>query len=226
LTTLRQVKKVVAPLLERHADLVLIGTDIVLRPVHHILRAIVIDQTGEADRFNPRWALTALFRKLDHFPLGLGGRLFRPGSGLWLLSDPDISQVLVDVVERDALPRLRALGTLPQFLAFALPSEPKMLKFYWDTRFRFALALGDLDTVRALPADEPEDDAAVEMLNQHADGLGSRLREQGARISSDDRAALARFLHEEEAYSVAKLKVGHVWQSTPFPLELHAGGSR
>jgi hypothetical protein len=225
LTTIRQVKKLVAPLLERHADLVLVGTTVVLRPVNHILRAVVIDRTSNVNRFNPRWALTELFRKLDHLPLGDGERLHRPGSGLWLLSDPNISQVLVDVVERDALPRLRAIETLSEFLAFVLPEEPRMLKFYWGTRFIFAIALGDLDAARALLADEPGD-AAVQMLNEHANGLGSRLREEGASLPSEDWIELARFLHDREAYTVEKLKVAHVWERTPFPIELLAGKAR
>lgn len=44
MTTAAQVKKVVRPLLDRHADLALVGRYIYVRPVHHFARAILIDR--------------------------------------------------------------------------------------------------------------------------------------------------------------------------------------
>ena len=225
MTTLPQVKKLVGPLLERHADLILVGRIVVLRPVHHIMRGIMIDRTGEADRFNPRWAVNELFEKLNHFPLGLGDRLYRTRPDLWLLSEPGISRALVEVVERDALPRLRAIATLQDLLEFMLPKDPDMLKYYWGPRFTFAIALGDLDFARALLSEAPGD-KAVAMLNRHAEGLGDRLRESGDRLSSEDRLELARFLRDCEAYTAGKLKVAHIWERAPFPIELQAERSR
>ena len=41
-----------------------------------------------------------------------------------------------------------------------------------------------------------------------------------ARLAEDDRAGLARLLHEWEAYTVKNFKIEHLWESIPFPLEL------
>ena len=47
-----------------------------------------------------------------------------------------------------------------------------------------------------------------------------RLRELCARLMADDRAGLARLLHEWEAQTVKNFKIEHLWEPTPFPLEL------
>jgi hypothetical protein len=152
MTTVRQIKKLVAPLLARHGDLALVKDIIVVRPVHHLLRFVLIDRTSDANEFNPRWSVTYLFRWLDHLPLGRGEVLYRPGPGLWWLSDPEISEMLVKVVERDALPKLRGMRTLQDYLDFIRPEEPEELEFTWEPRFFISIALGDLDTTRGLLA--------------------------------------------------------------------------
>jgi hypothetical protein len=47
-----------------------------------------------------------------------------------------------------------------------------------------------------------------------------RLRELCAKLADDDRAGLARLLHEWEAYTVKNFKIEHLWEPTPLPLEL------
>jgi hypothetical protein len=41
-------------------------------------------------------------------------------------------------------------------------------------------------------------------------------------LGANDRAGMARLLHQWEAYTVEKLKIGHIYEPTPFPLELMA----
>ena len=47
-----------------------------------------------------------------------------------------------------------------------------------------------------------------------------RLRELCAKLAEDDRAGLAGLLHEWEVYTVKNFKIEHLWEPTPFPLEL------
>ena len=47
-----------------------------------------------------------------------------------------------------------------------------------------------------------------------------RLKELCARLAADDRRGLAQLLHEWEAITVKNLKLEHLWEPTPFPLEL------
>lgn len=45
-----------------------------------------------------------------------------------------------------------------------------------------------------------------------------------ARLAENDRTGLARVLHEWEAYTVKSFKIEHLWEPTPFPLELPDAG--
>jgi hypothetical protein len=45
------------------------------------------------------------------------------------------------------------------------------------------------------------------------------VRELCAKLAEDDRAGLARLLHEWEAYTVKNFKIEQLWEPTPFPLE-------
>jgi hypothetical protein len=215
------VKKLVAPLLARNPDLALVGHLIALKPVHHILRGIYIDRTGQARQCLPTSMVMELFFKRDDVVFGAEKRLWRdkPGiPGLWWLDDPEISADLVTVAERDALPRLRSIRTLQDYLEAVLPKDPRELKFAWGIRFLFAVAMGDLDAARGFLESDRQNFYARQM-NEFRPGLGDRLLKDGARVSADDRQALADYLHACEAYTVGKLKVGHLWERTPFPIE-------
>jgi hypothetical protein len=218
-TTVREVKKLVAPLLTRNPDLALVGRLIVLTPVHHVLRGVFIDATSQASQCQPRWLMMDLLFKADDLIYGIGGSLFRSKPRtLWWLDDPEISADLVYVVERDALPKLRSTQTLQDYLEAALPKDPVALKRVWGMRFSFAVAMGDLDAARGFLANDLKG-IYTRPLNAFRQGLADRLLKDGAGVSSEDRLALADYLHACEAYTVGKLKIAHLWERTPFPIE-------
>lgn len=219
MTTAREVKKLVAPLLARNPDLALVGRLIVLTPVHHVLRGIFIDATSQANQCDPRWLMMDLLFKADDLIYGIGGSLFRSKPRtLWWLDDPEISADLVYVAERDALPKLRSTRTLQDYLEAALPKDPVALQRVWGMRFSFAVAMGDLDAARGFLESDRQNFYARQM-NEFRPGLADRLLQDGARVSADDRQALADYLHACEAYTVGKLKIAHLWERTPFPVE-------
>jgi hypothetical protein len=226
LTTKSQIRDLVAPLLRRNPDLVLVDKVhrvmiTVVRPLQHLLRFVLVDRTGNADVFRPCWSLTLLFYKLDRLPIGGGAELYRSPRyrpALWWWSDPNVAQDFVEVVERDALPKLRAINTLHDYLDFIWPKDPAELKFYWGTRLLLSFAMGDLDTARTLVAERP-DEPILRTLNERKPGIVERLVALGMRLAPDDRAAIAEMLREWEDYSVAKLNLGAVWEPTPFPLD-------
>jgi len=217
MTTARQVKKLVEPLLARHSELALVGRLIVLKPVHHIVRGVLIGRTGSAKQCQPRWLATYLFAKLDYVPVGDGELLHRP-DGHWEWSDPGLPNDLIEVVERDALPRLHALATLQDFLNFTLPNDLGELRFYRAMQSLFLIAMGDLDEARDIINTEKQ---AGDFWTPRLDRLGlkEKLFELGDRLGPEDRAKLANLLHDWEAYTVEKLKLNPVWERTPFPLE-------
>jgi hypothetical protein len=228
MTTFRQVKSLVRPLLARNPDLVLVGRMIAVKPIRHMLRYIYIDATGEQMRFRPWCVAVPLYNRMDEIRLGPGRELFRTNRTgqpcFWLLSDNDVSQDLMEILEQDALAQLRKILSLPDLLAFGIAESDSRPKYLRGKRIWSHIATGDFSKVRDLLAEDwghPEvgGDVHVGRLNARCPGLGTRLLERGPDISADDRAELARILHEDEAFSVEHLKIGHIWERTPFPLE-------
>jgi hypothetical protein len=221
MTTLRQIKKLVQPLLAQHTDLVLFGQIIFVKPVRHVLRGILIDRTGEAIRFRPRWAVVPLCAPTQHFYLNWGAMLYKPG--LWEWSDPSIAAALVDVVERDALPILRSVESLDDFVAFASKERFPLNYFHGFHLKRVAVeaACGDLAAARATCAELTRGRTlwSQPWLRESFDQVTKPLCPL---LAADDRPGLVRLLREWEAYSVRQLKLETIWEPTPFPIELQA----
>jgi hypothetical protein len=213
------VKKLAAPLLARNPDLALVGRLIVLTPVHHVLRGVFIDATSQANQCEPRWLMMDMLIKADDIIYGVGGSLFRSKPRtLWWLDDPEISADLVFVVERDVLPKLRFTQTLQDYFEAAVPKDPVALKRVWGMLLTFAVAMGDLDAARGFLANDRKG-IYTRPLNEFREGLADRLLKDGAQVSAQDRQALADYLHECEEYTVGKLKIAHLWEKTPYPIE-------
>ncbi|MFY9827824.1 MAG: hypothetical protein WAK69_04280 [Rhodoplanes sp.] len=224
MTTAAQVKKLVRPLLERRADLTLVGRWIFVKPVHHFARAVLIDRMLNPDKFRPQWAVRHLFEARKSFPLDWGEWLYNessPAPGSWKITDPDISSALINAIEQQALPRLHAIKTLDDYLAFVSRHMFRHKLFDWpQCKIIVDVALGDLDAARALcknylprwSVDQPNYDEDDRAENR-------RLRELCARLAENDRAGLAQLLHEWEAYTVKNFKIEHLWEPSPFPLE-------
>jgi hypothetical protein len=82
MTTAADVRRMVQPLVSRHADLALVGRWIFVKPVEHFARGILIDRTAYKEQFRPRWAVTHLF-EIQHFlPLSWGEHLVNNRSSL------------------------------------------------------------------------------------------------------------------------------------------------
>jgi hypothetical protein len=229
MTTAAQVKKMVQPVLDRHSDIALVGRYIFLKPIHHFARAILVGRTAYKDQIQPRWAIVHLFEVQSFVPLDWGEFLANERSnlrGLWLMSQADIATALVEAIEEQALPRLRAITTLDDYLTFVSQHLFRHKLFDWPhCKVIVDVALGDLDSARSIcgahgqrwSVDDPEHDE---------DGKAKfrRVRELCGRLSIEDRPGLAQLLHQWEAETVRNLKIEHLWEPTPFPLELQLQG--
>jgi hypothetical protein len=151
MTTLRQVKRLLMPLVERHDDLALHGRWLMLKPVRHVLRGILIERTGEAGRFRPWWAVSHLCDPLDLFPLNWATKIRRGGLRQW--DSPSLQEELVNAIESQALPRLRTIESLADFVEFSSSKERFSLTAFNGYLLRKAgvdAALGDLDSALAI----------------------------------------------------------------------------
>jgi hypothetical protein len=86
----------------------------------------------------------------------------------------------------------------------------------------------DGSTIRSEFPDSPDDAGFDERHTKQASdfwtphlerlSLNEKLLTLGNKLGAEDRTKLAGLLHDREAYSVEKLKLGRVWEA-PFPLE-------
>lgn len=221
MTTLKEIKKLCEPLLARNADLILVGRAIILKPVRHLLRCIMLDRMRSKERFRPSFERKHMFEPRRDFPLTVEGIFYDP-FGAWLLTDPEISNRFIKKVEQDVLPVLRRIDTISAYVEAVMPSDLKVRAQFKRIDLLFQIALGEFDTARILLADKqclPD----LKIFNDHRPGLGDRLLREGANISHADRTTFANLLRDWEATTARNLKIEHLWTPTPFPFEEAAG---
>lgn len=224
MTTKGQINRLVKPLLARHDDLLLVGDLIVHKPVHHVLRAVLIDRTGEAARFRPHWSVMNLVEPREIFSLNFSERFYHPALPLWRWDDPKLTDAFIEAVEGEALPLLRPIQTLDDFVTFTC--DRKRFQLGPFDAFPFSkvivdVARGDIESARAICDWIPPD--AESQWVPHWQARLRRGRTICPLIAAEDWAGLARQLREWEEFTVKNLKLESVWERTPFPLELKKG---
>ena len=223
MTTVSQVRQAVQPLLQRNPDLALVGREVIIKPIHHILRGICIDRSLDADLFVPTWFVMFMFKPNDSINFSWGDRIYRPTPGRWDINDPQASPLMCDEIERLALPRLRRVRTIDDLVKFA--SRRRFKNFCLDLneskKIYFDVARGDFQSARKLCGliAEIARTTNVDWMREDYNKIAKTL---GPLLATNDRAELAQVLRNCEAYSAKKLKLEKLWEPTPFPLELRA----
>lgn len=220
-----KLKALAKPLLERNPDLVQLGDMIVMKPLDHILRTIYIGRTRSADMFHPVWAIYPLCFPTENHPYSLGDEIKLNRYGLWLLDHPGIAEDFADRVEKQALPRMRAIETLADLYKFKADlSEPRpsligspLCKTYVDAATgRFGEASALIDRFRRNPAEWSRMTVTPEHFGVLTDVFQPALQR-------DDRKAVAALLRDWESFTVSHKGLEKYWQPSPFPFELEAG---
>jgi hypothetical protein len=146
--------------------------------------------------------------------LPLRERRYPASWGGWVAYDPTIATEMCEVIEEQALPMLRALQSIDDFVTFTADKT----RFAWtyfgssyiDEPFVFA-AQGNVEAALA---------ACTKLVKEEP--TGPRCRELLRRLAAGDRHGVAQSLHEWEADSVKRLKLEQLWERTPFPIEATA----
>ncbi|MFG1461254.1 hypothetical protein V5F77_00010 [Xanthobacter sp. DSM 24535] len=222
MTNVKEVKQLLAPLLDRRHDLALIGRLVVIKPVRHFLRGVFVERTVYARACDPRWLVMKLYRRYDDISLSPAQHLFRKDKKPWLLDLPDTSEMLCDAVEVQIQEMSSRGDDIDTYIDKSTPRSEAYLKYYGAAHALDDIALGDLDSARDLISTY-ESAAHVWLPHLKRLGLDEKLLALGNKLSLEDRVTLAGLLHEWEAYSVEKLKLGKIWERTPFPLETAPG---
>ena len=224
MTTVAQVKQAARPLLERNSDLTLVGRMIVVKPVRHILRGVYMARSIDATTFTPTWFVVFMFEYKAHPTFNWGGRLYNQAHGPWDIRNPATPQVMCDEIESEALPLLRPIQTIDDFAAFVSKERFRVtcLENWVIRKVVVDIARGDFDSALAICAEFPREHPAVPSpLYEDHDAVLPVLRPL---LEANDRAGLARVLHQWESDSVKACKLEKVWESTLFPFELQNGG--
>jgi hypothetical protein len=87
------------------------------------------------------------------------------------------------------------------------------------SRIILDVALGNLDHARMIAAKHLEQWSPDLARDDDSRATYARLGELCGLLMSDDREGLIRLLHEWEATTVKNLKIEHIWEPTPFPIE-------
>lgn len=228
MTTARQVRRLVRPLLERNLDLRLVNSHtLLLAPVSHVTREIWIDRTSSALRFSPQWTLNPLFLPFVKPISNAGfclGYIYRATDGdgqgrCWEWDDLEMPEDFLIKIEK-ITKLLRSVDTLHACRSL---TEAHMDYTWGKDVFEntvYDIALGNLNLARCW---WQHVEASPELQYPTPD---ERLRTWQLRILAlreplldDDRAALAAILHRWERENVAGTKAEAIWMPTPFPLE-------
>lgn len=216
MTTIAQVRQALKPLLDRHSDLALIGRFLLVKPVHHITRGILVDRSSDKAEF----ALEVVTDMLALEPVrqyGFWGwnseRLYDQSVGTWDVTKPDTVWAMRDHIEVNVLSRLRAIVSLDDYRSYE-NGKPKLFCGAFE-RLKFpnmmlAAAHGDFDTALQMwPVEYWFDQRLFKFFPDF-----HTAREAG------DRVYIAKTLHRLEAATVTAFGMEHIWERTPFPLEL------
>jgi hypothetical protein len=223
MTTAAQVKEVMQPLLRRNPDLALVGRRVVIKPVHHILRGISIGRSQDPGRFVPAWAVIFLFEPSDSLSLNWGERVYDRLGSAWNVADhDDLPAMMCKAIEKQALPLLRPIKTIDDFVGFATKERFRntYLDLYEHRKIFVDVARGDLDAARSICEYMATDRAKRKYLplNMHEE-YDRITQELCPLIAANDRSGLARLLHSYEQGSVRAMKLEKFWEPTPFPIE-------
>ena len=144
MTTVAQVRKVTRLVLDANPDLALVGRLIVVKPVRHILRGIYLDRCSDVKAFTPMFGAIFLFEPGAHFILNWAREIYSPAPGPWNVDDPQMPELMRDDFESLALPLLRALNTIDDFVAYAGKRNFRHthLDLYDERKIYVAAALG------------------------------------------------------------------------------------
>jgi hypothetical protein len=196
------VKRYLKALLKERNDLALVGRLLVVRPVRHLLRGAYFESHGR-DQFrvwchvNPLYAPAATT---------YGNYWHVAGCYTW---EPHFEPLLIDALAEDVFTKVGRVLTLNDFAAQSFDLTP----FLGAQIVSWVLA-GDRDRAAAFVGQIEND----ESINAPAKELVKRT---WGSVSGDiERICADR--HIREAAAVKDLQLEHIWEPSPFPVELSA----
>lgn len=225
MTTKRQIRTLLKPLLARHPELIAVdsrfnGVDVVLAPVRHIVRGFSIQSSGFADSPQQKWFLGYTCRARAPL-ITLGDGRFtaeRPEEARW--SHPRRQDAFIEIVENDVLPLLTRINTIENYILFEPNLSAKWTGILTDpmTRVHVYAALGCFDMVAE--AALLLSTAGYRSTPFWSEQTYLEVMEQLLPLTeANDRTGVAALLHDWERQFVEAHGLRAVYEKTPFSFE-------
>lgn len=220
-----------APLLEANSDIALVGRELVVTPVHHVMSGVLLDKRSMEGTFVVlpfQRELFGLYR-LDHYCHY--DRVYPPGDLNWQVDDPAAREVFVAIAQEILLPWQRQLTTIEAVFEHM---EAHFRSQHGDAmgikpiayRAHLSAVMGDFETAAEMLR-SPDSfviyyDEVISYrayLNRAAPELGEQIARYGNALPQAARDAFAQFSHSKELENVRNFKIEKYWKPTPFPFE-------
>jgi hypothetical protein len=200
------IKRYLKPLLGQRGDLALVGRMLVIRPVRHLLRGAFLDRTVGKHRLEVRRCITPLYMPVS----GAGERGDDPDGRGFDVWQPFFIPLLLDRLREDVFAQVGRMTTLEHFATFISGWPDRMLTHITSLvlagqRERAAECVGSI--------------TRGELFGGYRKG---EVEDHWQRLNRDIDVVCAEF-HANEAETVRALKLEHLWEPSPFPVELAVG---
>jgi hypothetical protein len=196
------IKRYLKALLKERSDLALVGRLLVIKPVRHILRGAYFE-SHRKDKFriwshvNPLYAPAATT---------YGDHRHVAGCHTW---EPHFEPLLIDALAEDVFAQVGRILSLADFAAQSYQQTP----FLSTARTLSLVLAGERDRAAAYVEQVEKDEE-----NEYFKGL---VRKGWERVSGDVETICATY-HAREAAAVKDLQLEHIWEPSPFPVEVPA----
>jgi hypothetical protein len=227
----KSAKDLLGPLVERNADLARVGNVVVLKPIRHVLGGICIEPGNTPERFLPTWFVHHLLVPHRGAVAEKGIEACGDRRDDWAFSRPNVEQDLAQALEHSVLPILRGVQELEAMVnlrAAMCAYDRRNYRFYGlrtGGDFITKIALGQIDVALLWAKNIRISGYLDRRLQDDAEPCEGELsyldwiRRVLVLLEQDGRAGMAEMLHAWEAETVRLLKLEHLWEPTPFPLE-------
>lgn len=224
MTTKKQVKTLLAPLLEKHADIAAVesrmGLQFILKPLGHVNRGFMIWRTSMPDSPNYHWYLGYTFspRVMPYGPHIEDFQVHPSETLRW--SHPRQQSAFTEMLESEVLPLLRSIDSIEKLIAVGR-ERASVHNWWWDHpvhRVRLQVAAGQFEgaaaTIREMLAENRRE---TRHWNKQ---LYSEITEQlWPCVEQKDYSAVAALLHDWERQYVELNGLGAIYEKTNFPFE-------
>ncbi|QEL24707.1 hypothetical protein FQV39_20545 [Bosea sp. F3-2] len=221
MTTKKQIKVLFDQLASRHDNIIVRGSIVMMKPLHHVYRAVSIERSSSADYPHFHWHIGHAFNPFGSI-YGFGfEEIWLPKEGPRRWSEPSFAEAAIAAIEQQGLSLLRRVQTINDMFLVSgelrAPQYNGRLHHYEPNQIHIFAALGRFEEATTI----------YEQIKDWYLGMTSwprpvfeKASKLGALVAAGDRPAVAALLHEWEEEFATKNDLLPIYERTPFPLEL------